>query len=75
MASRPGIRTTEFWLTLVSNVVTIATIAADILPSKYGVPLLAGVNVVYVVMRTLIKEPSITTFSSPPYPPWENRTP
>ena len=62
MDVKPGVQTTEFWLALVTNVVTVVTMVAHVLPPKYGVPVMAGLNGVYAIMRALTKQPDITTF-------------
>jgi hypothetical protein len=64
MASTPvktGRKTTEFWFTLLSNVATVVTMLADVLPPKIGIPIIAGLNGLYAILRTLIKVPEITT--------------
>jgi len=59
--TKPGYRTTEFWLTLVSNVASVLAMVSGVLPPKYGVPVMAVSNMLYAILRTLVKEPNITT--------------
>lgn len=60
--SKPGYKTTEFWLTLATNVAAVTAMSADWLPPKYGIVAMAVSNGLYAVLRTLAKEPAITTF-------------
>lgn len=58
---KPGYKTTEFWLTLATNIAAVATMSADWLPPKYGVMAIAVANGLYAMLRTLTKDPNITT--------------
>ena len=62
METKPGVRTTEFWLAVATNVVAVVSMVAQVLPPKYGVPIMAGINGLYAIMRALTKQPGITTF-------------
>lgn len=62
METKPGVRTTEFWLAVTTNVVAIVSMVAQVLPPKYGVPVMAAINGLYAIMRALTKQPDITTF-------------
>jgi hypothetical protein len=52
---KPGVRTTEFWLTIGTNILGIVALAAEALPPKYGVPTLAALNALYAVGRSIAK--------------------
>ena len=64
--TKPGYRTTEFWLTMATNLAGVLAMVAGILPAKYGVPTMAASNTLYAILRTLVKEPSITTLVEHP---------
>lgn len=73
MEIKPGTQTTEFWLAIATNVLMIFGAVAGVIPGKYGAALLTVVNVGYAVLRTLVKQPDITTLvqrvSHLPFPP------
>jgi len=54
--TKPGVKTTEFWLTLFSNVLTIGSMVAGALPPKYAVPTATAVNIGYQISRGLTKK-------------------
>ena len=58
---KPGVKTTEFWLVVVSNVLSIVAAFDGVLPLRYSIMLIACLNGVYAVLRTLAKQPGITT--------------
>ena len=54
--ARPGIMTTEFWLTILSAMtVVIATYVSDSLSSDVGWALFAGIIAAYAISRGLAK--------------------
>ncbi len=55
METKPFIYTSEFWLTMATNVLAIATQLTGVLPPKYGLPLQGIVNVGYVLSRGIAK--------------------
>jgi len=58
---KSGVKTTEFWMTVVSNLVTIiGALGGNIEPEKAAI-LLAVLNGIYSVLRSLVKQPEITT--------------
>ena len=63
---KPGWKTTEFWLIILSNVATVLTMVAGVLPAKYGVPIMTAVSGLYAVLRTLGKVREITTVVTEP---------
>ena len=54
--TRPGTQTTEFWLAIASNLLTIVAMIAHALPPKYAVPTLSVVNGFYAIGRGLAKQ-------------------
>lgn len=65
---KAGYTTTEFWLTILTNVMTIAPMVAGVLPPKTGAVVLALANGMYAVLRTLAKQPDITTLVQQHFP-------
>jgi hypothetical protein len=55
MTRVPGYKTTEFWLTIASNLAALISTIAGTLPPKYGIPLMAGANALYSISRGLAK--------------------
>jgi len=55
METKPAYQTTEFYLTLFSNLATLVTTIAGVLPPKYAVPTLAAVNIGYSIARGIAK--------------------
>ena len=47
--------TSEFWLTIASNLLAIGAQMADVLPPRYGVPLMGIVNMGYALSRGIAK--------------------
>lgn len=58
---KSGTHTTEFWLTVVTQVITLGNIVAGTLPPKQGTLVMAGLSAAYTFARTLLKAPDITT--------------
>lgn len=57
METKPGTRTTEFWLILIgANVAPIAMVVAEVLPPKYAVIAMATGNALYAIARGLAKQ-------------------
>jgi hypothetical protein len=48
-------KTSEFWVMLFSNLLTVATMVAEILPPKYGMVVLGVVNAAYQIARGIAK--------------------
>lgn len=55
METKAFYRTSEWWLTVASNIGALLSMVADLLPSRYAVPLMMGVNALYAVSRGLAK--------------------
>ena len=55
MTPRPFYKTSEFWLTVLMNVLTCVMAIAGSLPTKYSVPILAVTNGFYAIARGLAK--------------------
>jgi len=66
---KDGIRTTEFWLTVVSQLMTLAGALNGIIDPKTAAIISAVLTGVYSVLRTLAKNPDITTVVSVQNPP------
>ncbi len=54
-AVKPGIKTTEFALTVFLNLVTIAMTFIGMVPASWATIILAVVNSIYTIMRAIIK--------------------
>lgn len=52
---KPGIQTTEFALTIFVNVVTVGMTFANMLPAGLESIILAVVNSIYIIMRSIVK--------------------
>ena len=48
-------KTSEWWLTIASNVLAIGAQVAEVLPPKYGIAIMAVVNMGYAVSRGIAK--------------------
>lgn len=55
VTKKPGHKTTEFWLTLGTNVAALLATISDVLPPKYGMVLIALSNGLYAVSRGIAK--------------------
>lgn len=60
---KSGWKTTEFWMTLVSNMLGIMGIMNKMLDPNTTAVVLAVLNGAYGVLRALQKQPDITTIS------------
>lgn len=52
---KSGYKTTEFWLTVISNLITIAGALQGVIDAKTAAVMLAVLNGVYSVLRTVAK--------------------
>ncbi len=70
MAPKPGIMTTEFWLTIIGAVGATAAAAAGVLPPKYAAALMTLSAIAYKLSRGLAKitPPSQTGTPAVVYP-------
>ena len=50
-----GIKTSEFWLTLITAIVGLSGQAAGLLPEPWGLVLTTVVTAIYTVARTFLK--------------------
>lgn len=57
-----GIKTTEFWLVVVSNLITISGYLKGTIDPQTSTIVIAVLNSIYAILRTLAKNPDITTF-------------
>lgn len=53
---KPGIKTTEFWITTLTIVGTVGTALAGVLPASIAVPVAAIASGAYAVARGLAKK-------------------
>jgi len=60
--TKPGYKTTEFWLIVLSNLTTIVTALKGVISPEKSVVVLAILNGIYTILRSLVKQPNITTF-------------
>lgn len=58
---KKGYKTTEFWLVVVSNLISIVGTLKGLIPADKCAVLLAILNGVYAILRSLVKQPEITT--------------
>jgi len=58
---KAGIKTTEFWLTVVANLLIVVGALEQIIPADVAAVIVAVLNGVYGVLRALVKQPEITT--------------
>ena len=56
MNTKPGYKTTEFWLTIAANVAAILAAVADVLPPDKAALVLAVSNGIYAVSRGMAKK-------------------
>ena len=56
METKPAIRTTEFWLTILGNLAAIVLQVAGVLPAEYAIPAQIAGNAVYALSRGLAKQ-------------------
>lgn len=54
----PGYKTTEFYLTLLTNIVTIVGTLKGVIPEHIGATIIAAANGLYGVLRTFAKKES-----------------
>lgn len=55
METKPAVRTTELWLTILGNVAALTAMSAGALPPEYGVPAQIIGNGLYAIARGLSK--------------------
>jgi hypothetical protein len=60
---KAGWKTTEFWMTLITNLVAVLGALNGVIPADTMAIILAVVNGVYGVLRALVKQPDITTLT------------
>ena len=53
--TKPFLYTSEFWITIGTNVLAILAQVVDVLPPKYGIPLMGLVNMGYTLSRGIAK--------------------
>ena len=58
---KAGIKTTEFWMTVVSNLLVVVAALEGILPAETAGVIVAVLTGIYGVLRALAKQPEITT--------------
>ena len=54
--TKPGWKTTEFWLVMVSNLTTLAGALGGVIPADTSAIIIAVLNGVYGVLRTIAKK-------------------
>ena len=52
---RPGYKTTEFWLTILSNLSTIIGALTGVIPPEKAAIIIAAINAIYGFLRTVTK--------------------
>ncbi len=54
--TKPGYKTTEFWMTVCTNIVSIVGMLKDVIPPQTAAIIIAVVNGIYGVLRTHAKK-------------------
>ena len=54
--TKPGVQTTEFWLTLLSNAAAVVGALKGVIPPETAAIIMAVINSVYSTLRTLAKQ-------------------
>lgn len=69
--SKPGWKKSEFWLTILTNIITIVGSLQGVIPPETAAIILAVVNAIYSVLRTIaystptpIPNPTVTVSTS-----------
>ena len=60
---KAGIKTTEFWLTVMANIILVLGGLDKLIPPDTLAICLTILNAAYTILRTLAKTPDITTLS------------
>ncbi len=55
METKPFQYTSEFWLTMATNLLAIGAQLGAVLPPKYGIPLMTLINMGYALSRGIAK--------------------
>ena len=55
METKSFVYTSEFYVTVFTNLLTMGAQLGDILPPKYGIPVMAVVNMAYALSRGIAK--------------------
>jgi hypothetical protein len=55
METKPAIRTTEFWVTVGTNVAAIASAVIGVMPAEWTPGLMVAINAAYAVARGIAK--------------------
>ena len=66
---KPGWKTTEFWMTIATNVVTVAGALKGLIPDDKAALIVAIANAVYGVARALTKATADTPDAAAPAAP------
>ena len=53
---KTGIKTTEFWLTILANVVAVVGALQGVIPAETAAIIIAALNAVYGFLRTIAKK-------------------
>jgi len=57
MRERRGYQTTEFWVTIATNIISIIYVLDKVLPPKYAIFATAIANGIYAISRAIAKVP------------------
>lgn len=58
---KSGIKTTEFWLVVITNLITVVGALKGIIPAEIATITITVLTAIYTVLRSLVKQPDITT--------------
>lgn len=53
--NKPGWKTTEFWLTILTNLGSVVGALSGVIPADLAVKIIAGINGTYAVARSVLK--------------------
>ncbi len=56
-----GLKTTEFWMTILTNIVTIVGSLTGVIPAQVAAIIIAAANGIYGVLRVITKTKAVTT--------------
>ncbi len=58
---KAGIKTTEFWLSVISSIIAIVGAVSGLIPAELAAKIVTVLTAIYAGLRTLSKSPEITT--------------
>jgi uncharacterized MnhB-related membrane protein len=62
--TKPGWKTTEFWLTVVANIVIVIGALKDVIPANVATIAITILSAVYTLLRSILKNPDIADITT-----------